>query len=91
MKQGDPPSPAKYVTFKDPLLRELSASGCGWSPPTREPIRRSAREALQTTKVAGTTQPPLNPVMRQCLSMIWCFVVFGLRAVAEALILIAII
>jgi len=87
MKQGDPPSPAKYVTFKDPLLRMLSASGCGWSPPTREPIQRATREARRTTKMTGATESHPAPTFVDDLVL----VVLGLRAVAEALALIAII
>ncbi len=39
MKQGDPthpPSPNNYLTLKDSIIRTLSASGCGWHPPTQE-------------------------------------------------------
>jgi hypothetical protein len=87
MKQGDPPSQAMYATFKDPLLRTLSASGCGWSPPTREPIWFSARETRRATKAAVATESRPAPTFVNDLML----VVFGVRAVAEALVLIAII
>ncbi len=87
MKQGDPPSPAKHVTFKDPLLRMLSASGCGWSPPTREPIRCAASEARRSPKMAEATESHPAPTFVDDLVL----VVLGLRAVAEALTLMAII
>jgi hypothetical protein len=59
MKQGDPTSPARYLTFMDPLLRTLCASGRGWRPPSGGPIPELTQRAGCGARMVG--RPESDP------------------------------
>ena len=85
MKQGCPNSPNNYLICKDPLLRMLSASGRGWSPPTRGPMQGATRETGASEARTKTSESdPASAFVDDLILMI-----LGATAITDTIALLA--
>ncbi len=87
MKQGCLTSPSYYLICKDPLLRMLSASGRGWSPPTRGPMQGANRE----TGGPGTRTKPTESDPASAFIDDLILVILGATAITDTIALLALI
>jgi Reverse transcriptase (RNA-dependent DNA polymerase) len=60
MKQGDPTSPARFLTFMDPLVKALCAPGCGWRP-RRWAVPELNRRAGSGASMVTTSESDPSP------------------------------